>query len=62
MFKPLRQAGAAALCVALLGDQLRRASAADLKSGLKIAFVPEADQQPVRGDRRRRRHGRDQGD
>ena len=46
MFKPLRHAGAAALCVAVMAHQLRGGAAADLKSGLKIAFVPKQINNP----------------
>src|SRR5260370_20916256 len=45
MFRPLRCAGAAALCAALLGVSLA-AGAADLKKDLKIAFVPKQINNP----------------
>src|ERR1700744_1349963 len=45
MFKPLRHTGTAALCVALIPVALP-ASAADLKSGLKIAFLPKQINNP----------------
>ncbi|HEY4298201.1 MAG TPA: substrate-binding domain-containing protein, partial [Paraburkholderia sp.] len=45
MFKPLRHTGTAALCAALIAISCA-ASAADLKSGLKIAFVPKQINNP----------------
>ncbi|WP_345816201.1 rhamnose ABC transporter substrate-binding protein [Paraburkholderia sp. PREW-6R] len=45
MFKPLRHTGKAALCVALIALSCA-ASAAGLKSGLKIAFVPKQINNP----------------
>src|SRR6201991_3181119 len=45
MFKPLRHTGTAALCVALIAISCS-ASAADIKSGLKIAFLPKQINNP----------------
>lgn len=45
MFNPLRHTGKAALCVALVAISCA-ASAAGLKSGLKIAFVPKQINNP----------------